>query len=95
VAFVPPGSLSVGRELVESGGGRTMPCTRCHGAHLQGLGAGPRLAGRSPSYLVRQLYDLQSGARGGRAAQQMQPVVANLTVADMAAMAAYAASLPP
>jgi cytochrome c553 len=95
VAFVPPGSLSAGRELVENGGGKTMPCGACHGPQLKGLGAGPRLAGRSPSYLVRQLYDLQSGARGGPLAAPMLPVVANLSVADMGAIAAYAASLPP
>jgi cytochrome c553 len=94
VAFLPPGSISVGRELVEKGG-RTMPCANCHGTHLKGLGGAPPLAGRSPSYLVRQLYDLQSGARGGPAAAAMLPVVANLTVADMGAIAAYTASLPP
>jgi len=65
------------------------------GGHLRGLGAVPSLAGRTPSYLVRQLYDLKSGARGGRAVQPMLPVVANLTVADMGGIAAYAASLPP
>jgi cytochrome c553 len=95
VAFVPAGSVDAGRELVENGGGRTMPCAACHGGHLKGLGAVASLAGRSPSYLVRQLYDLKSGARGGRAAQPMLPVVANLTVADMGAIAAYVASLPP
>jgi cytochrome c553 len=95
VAFVPPGSIGAGRALVESGGGRTMPCASCHGSHLKGLDAVPSLAGRSPSYLVRQLYDLKSGARRGTAVQAMQPVVAKLTLADMVAIAAYAASLPP
>jgi len=95
VAFVPPGSVSAGRELVERGSGRTMPCAACHGSHLKGLGTVPSLAGRSPSYLVRQLYDLKSSARGGPAVQPMLPVIANLTVADMGAIAAYAASLPP
>ena len=31
----------------------------CHGADLKGLGPVPRLAGRSPSYMARQLYDMQ------------------------------------
>jgi cytochrome c553 len=95
VAFVPPGSIGAGRALVEGGGGRTMPCAACHGSLLKGVGAVPSLAGRSPSYLVRQLYDLKSGARRGAAVQPMLPVVANLTVADMVSIAAYAASLPP
>jgi len=48
VAFVPPGSLGAGRELVQNGGGRTMPCGACHGSQLEGLGAAPRLAGAAP-----------------------------------------------
>jgi len=44
------------------------------------LGKVPRLAGRSPSYIVRQLYDMKSGARVGIAAQKMRPVVARLTL---------------
>jgi hypothetical protein len=37
----------------------------CHGADLNGLGPVPGMAGRSPSYLVRQMYDMQAGARKG------------------------------
>ena len=96
IAYVPPGSIARGRALVASGGaGRTIPCAICHGADLRGLGTVPSLAGRSPSYIVRQLYDLQSGARTGIHAQLMKPVVARLTLDDMIALAAYAASLEP
>jgi cytochrome c553 len=49
----------------------------------------------SPSYVVRQLYDIQSGARAGAAVQPMKRVVKNLTIGDMAAIAAYTASLNP
>ena len=59
----------------------------------------PGIAGRSPSYLVRQLYDLQQGTRRGKSSPLMQPVVANLTGDDMVAIAAYvtsrAAPAPP
>lgn len=54
-----------------------------------------RLAGRSPSYLVRQLYDFQRGLRVGPDSHPMRPVVARLSVTDMIALAAPAASLPP
>ena len=37
----------------------------CHGLDLRGLGPIPRLAGRSPSYIARQLYDIQHGNRAG------------------------------
>ena len=40
-------------------------CATCHGQGLKGLGNVPPLAGRSPTYTVRQLYDFQSGARAG------------------------------
>jgi cytochrome c553 len=54
----------------------------------------PGIAGRSPSYLVRQLYDFKHGARAGDGSVLMKPVVQNMTPDDMLALAAYAASLP-
>ena len=53
----------------------------------------PGIAGRSPSYLVRQLYDLQQGTRKGPSAPLMTPVVANLSGDDLVAIAAYVTSL--
>jgi cytochrome c553 len=94
IAYVPMGSIDKGKALA-NGATKTLRCGTCHGRDLQGKGKAPRLAGRSPSYLVRQLYDMQSGARAGLAVQVMKPVVAKLTVEDMAAMAAYVASLKP
>jgi cytochrome c553 len=68
-----------------------MPCAPCHGSDLSGLADVPRIAGRSPSYLFRQLYDLRGGTRSGGASELMKPVVVNLTEADMVAIAAYLA----
>ena len=93
-AFVPPGSLKKGEALVTTGGGKTTRCAVCHGADLKGLGPVPGIAGRSPSYTVRQLFDTQRGTRKGVWADLMKPVVANLTNDDMLAIAAYAASRP-
>ena len=95
IAYVPPGSLARGEALVRSGSGALAACTSCHGAALRGAGDAPPLAGRSPSYLVRQLYDFRSGARTGRHAEPMQPVSRALTLDDMVAVTAYAASLAP
>ena len=55
----------------------------------------PPLAGRSASYLARQLYDFQREARIGRSSALMRVVVANLTEQDMVGITAYLASLPP
>lgn len=94
VAYAPPGSIGRGEALATKGGaGRTTPCGVCHGPGLKGLGPVPALAGRSPSYLVRQLYDIQHGARAGLWSPLMQGVVRNLTPDDLIALAAYAAAL--
>lgn len=95
VAYVPIGSVAKGENLVRTGGGgKTTQCTICHGENLHGLGTVPGIAARSPSYIVRQLYDIQQGTRHGSGAALMQPVVAKLTSEDMLDIAAYTASLP-
>ena len=91
IAYVPPGSIKRGGELVASGGGKTLPCGICHGLDLQGLGPVPGIAGRSPSYIMRQLWDMQQGARKGEWSPLMKPVVDHLTQEDMLAIAAYVA----
>jgi cytochrome c553 len=95
IAYVPVGSIKKGEALVTKGSGKTTQCGVCHGADLKGLGPVPGIAGRSPSYLVRQLYDLQQGARKGIWADLMKPVVINLTDEDMLNIAAYTSSRTP
>ena len=66
VAYVPFGSVERGAVLVATvKAGQTQQCGICHGPEFKGLGDVPRLAGRSPSYLMRQLYDFKSGTRTG------------------------------
>lgn len=96
IAYVPVGSVAKGAALVSTGGGgKTQQCAICHGPDLKGLAGMPPIAGRSPSYVVRQLYDLQNGARAGAAAALMKATVANLTVEDMVSIAAYLATRAP
>lgn len=95
LVYVPKGSIAKGEALAKTGGGITTSCVTCHGGDLKGVGPIPGIAGRSPSYLVRQLYDFQQHARMGSAGAQMAPVVEKLTHDDMIALAAYAASLTP
>ena len=95
IAYVPPGSLSRGKDLVETGAGKTTPCGTCHGDAMQGLGDIPRLAGQHPIYTVRQLHWFKDGTRNGLDAQSMKPVVDALTDADILAIAAYLGSLAP
>jgi len=95
VAYVPVGSIKKGEALAAGASTKTLRCVTCHGPGLRGQGKVPPLAGRSPSYIVRQLYDIQSGARTGVSVHPMKPVVTKLTIDDMAAIAAYTASLNP
>jgi cytochrome c553 len=95
IAYAPTGSIKKGEALVRTGGTRTIACAPCHGADLMGLGPVPGIAGRSPSYLARQMYDMQSGARRGEWTELMKPVVAKLTDEDYVNITAYVASLLP
>jgi cytochrome c553 len=95
-AYVPKGSIAKGEALAKTGGsGTTIPCAGCHGPGLNGIGAIPGIAGRSPSYIVRQIYNFQQQARNGSAGALMAPVVEKLSHDDMIALAAYVSSLPP
>jgi cytochrome c553 len=95
VAYVPAGSVQQGETLATAGGGKTVPCSTCHGQGLKGVGSIPGIAGRSPSYLIRQLYDLRAGVRAGAGSAPMKPVVEKLSMDDMISVAAYVASLNP
>lgn len=95
VAYVPEGSIKRGKFLASGGDGMAQPCAKCHGPGLRGSGNVPRISGRSPSYIVRQLYDFKSGARNGVTGQQMRKEAAKLSLDDMVALAAFASSLKP
>lgn len=84
-AYVPPGSLARGAAVVERVG-----CPACHGAGMKAWGAG-----RSPTYIYRQLLAFQTGARHNSEAAPMTAVSRQLTTPDMIAVAAYWASLEP
>jgi cytochrome c553 len=96
VAYVPRGSVERGRVIAKTGaGGLAPPCESCHGPGLRGVGPIPPIAGRSPTYLLRQLLAFRSGARAAPASQPMQSVVSRLELNDMIAVAAYAGTQAP
>jgi cytochrome c553 len=92
---VPIGAVKKGETLVTKGGTKTIACGTCHGADLKGVGPVPALAGRSPSYLTRQMFDMQQGFRKESWTELMKPVVEHLTTEDMLNIAACAASRTP
>ncbi|MEO8561531.1 MAG: cytochrome C [bacterium] len=96
VAYVPRGSVARGRKLAAGDAIPGVPgCESCHGSQLRGKQSTPPLAGRFPSYLLRQLIGFKTGARATPNSAPMNAVAANLSLDDMTAAAAYAGSLQP
>lgn len=100
-AYVPPGAINRGRKLVVTGKSslddtpRTVACSQCHLANLKGTDVIPPIAGRSPTYLLRQMLAFRNGMRVNEASPQMHAVVEKLTLEEMIEVVAYVASLPP
>ncbi len=96
IAYVPVGSVVLGKKLAETwGDGNALECSSCHGPGYKGKEDVPSIAGRSPTSVVRQLYDFKSGARKGGKSSEMDKVVKYMTNADMLALAAYLGTLTP
>jgi cytochrome c553 len=94
IAYVPVRSIERGRSLSHDAS-PAHACSACHGEDLLGTDLAPPLAGRSPTYLLRQLVAFQSRTRQGERAVLMQPVIDSMSMTDMIAAVAYAASLNP
>jgi len=91
LAYVPIGSVAKGNAIVNTGAsGKTVRCATCHGADLRGMGDVPAIAGRTTSYLMRQLYNYKMDARQSTV---MKPVVEKLSTTDMISIVAYLGSL--
>jgi cytochrome c553 len=88
IAYVPKGAVKKGESLA-----KTAQCTVCHGPSLEGIGPVPAIAGRSASYTMRQLFDMQQGNRKGMWSDLMKPVLAKLSTEDLMNLAAYTASV--
>jgi cytochrome c553 len=70
---------------------RSVGCTGCHLDHFQGDGTVPRLAGMDKDYLLKQMTDFRTRARGNN------PGMSDLMIAtssdDLEALAKYLAGL--
>jgi cytochrome c553 len=95
IDYVPTGSIAKGEALVSGATGKTIPCSICHGQALRGIGDLPAIAGRPPTYVVRQLNDMKNGARSGTSMALMNAVVEQLTIEDMIAIAAFVGAREP
>jgi cytochrome c553 len=100
VAYVPPGSIVRGALIASKGKASIAACEACHGAKLEGqtmsgIGIAPPLAGRSPTYIVKELILFHEGKRTESTSAPMRAEASQLTVPEMIDVAAYAASRKP
>jgi cytochrome c553 len=69
-------------------------CAACHGSALQGTPAGvPRLAGQKVQYTTWSLQLMRSGTRSHGTAAKPDPLLAELSNAEIESLAAHLASL--
>lgn len=74
-----------------AGKAKSMMCSACHGtAGISAVPMYPNLAGQKEAYTAKQLKDFKSGKRND---PTMKGMVAALSDADIANLAAYYASL--
>lgn len=90
-----PGNAALvaqGKQIFEKGipESQIPPCATCHGAHAEGIGPFPRLAGQHAPYLLKQLLVIQSVLR---TAPVMHGVIKDLSKPQMQAVATYLQSL--
>jgi len=71
-------------------------CSRCHGPNGEGVGGTfPRLAGQSAEYITQELKAWQQGQRTNDPLHLMTGIATKIDDGEIAAVAAYYASLPP
>ena len=85
-------------EALGSDGGRALAdrlrCADCHGAAMQGTTAGAaRLAGQRARYTAWSLQLMRGGTRSHGTAPMPDPLIANLSNAEIESLAAHFASL--
>jgi cytochrome c553 len=90
VQYVRADDLALGEKIATAGA-----CGTCHGADFRGVGDVPRLAGQHTVYLIRQLKDMQTGARKDKNVALMKPIVEKLFDREIVAVSAYLASKNP
>jgi cytochrome c553 len=90
VQYVHPEDMALGEKVANTAG-----CAACHGADYKGAGDVPRLAGQHPLYMIRQLKNMQTGARKDKNVAIMKPIVDKLSDREIVAVAAWLASKSP
>ena len=88
------GTAAAGAADLEAGRKKSELCGACHGAvGISPNPAWPNLAGQQPDYVIKQLKDFREGARDNDPNMMMRGVTANMTDAEITAVAQYVQGL--
>ncbi|MGK0290455.1 MAG: cytochrome c [bacterium] len=70
-------------------------CSSCHGAEGKApiMAQYPKLAGQNSAYLVQQMKDIKSGARGNGMSMVMKGIITNVSDSEMKQIADYLAKV--
>jgi cytochrome c553 len=90
-----PALVAEGEQLAKAGGLDDPACAACHGPPAPARAAFPNLSGQHEGYLATQLRLWREGDRGGELSGLMHAAAVELSDAEITALAAYYASLPP
>ncbi|HEY6864135.1 MAG TPA: c-type cytochrome [Burkholderiales bacterium] len=86
-------AVPVARADADAGRQKAAPCAACHGPEGNSANpAVPSLAGQPAQFITMQLFQFREGNRKN---EQMTPMAANLSNADMNDLAAYFSALKP
>ncbi|MDB4909117.1 MAG: cytochrome c class [Gemmatimonadetes bacterium] len=94
--YVPVGSVKQGKRIATTDDLMSPTrCVTCHGLGVRGTSLAPGIAGRSPTYLLRQLLAFRAGTRATSTSGPMQKVASRLSLDEMVAVVAYVGTLVP
>jgi len=93
IGLVTHQAYTQNQAAVEAGAGKSAVCVACHGMSGNSINPlWPNLAGQKASYIARQIKAFRDG---GRSDPLMSPIVAGLSDADIADLAAYYSAQSP
>lgn len=94
LAYAGTGSIEAGKKIVLEGNNKeALACMGCHMENGEGMqdSGFPQLAGMNPTYMTKQLKDLQGPLRKS---DVMNPMAKSLSEQDIQDVVAYFSSLP-
>jgi len=87
--------IELGSKIYSGGAANVMACAGCHGPTGSGLASAgfPHIAGQKVTYVITQLKNFKNGSRANDKTTMMNSIAANLSDAQITAVANYLSGL--